>query len=891
MLEQFRDEKRTVFTLVLIFVFLSIGIILAGWYYYQGQKKSQRLRMEHQLAAVADIKVKDITRWHKERLGEANVLFNHITFTRLVGRYLKNPGNTSLEKELWSWLHQVRIGQDFEAVLLLDSSRKVGLKIPDSPLVPCPEMIKRVPETLTSGQVVWADLHRENSDLPAHLDLLMPIRDLEGGGRPLGVLVLRIDPQTYLYPFLQRWPTLNRTAETQLVRREGNEVVFLNDLRYHKNAALNLHLPLSRTEIPAVQAALGREGIFEGKALRGGPVLTALRSIPGTPWKIVVKLDLEEVYGPLQERLWITIVFVGLLVLGLGAGLGLVWRHQRSLYYKEKSAAAEALRESEERFRTFFDSAPIGKSMTSPEGVLTRVNPALAGMLGYSREELAVLNFADITHPEDLAESRECVRSLLAGEQDTWTMEKRYRTKDGPWLWTSVTTRLLRDGQGRPLHFLTHIEDISLRKRHEEEIHRLNRIYAMLSQVNQEVVRVRDRGELLAAVCRIAIEFGQFKMAWIGWLDGEGKALSVVDSFGDLGDYLKNLKIPLDDPHGRFGSVALTITEGQSFISTEFQNTVWQEAAGRIGFEAMGAFPLKLSGKTLGVLCVHVQGRDFFHKQEIHLLEEVVGDISFALDHLAEEENRRKAEEDLRESEERYRTILEEIEEGYYETDLKGYYTFVNDSFAKSLRYSREELIGLDSRTMLPEEEVEEITRAYNRVFKTGQPHQWLPMSTFRKDGSLGYYEDYISCLREKSGRVIGFRGISRDVTERRAAEEKLQKTLEQLQRAVGTTIQVMATAVEARDPYTAGHQRRTTALVEAIAREMGLTREKMDGISMAAAIHDIGKLSVPAEILSKPTTLTQIEFELIKTHTRNGFEILKDVESPWPLADIVLQH
>ncbi|MBM4315655.1 MAG: PAS domain S-box protein, partial [Deltaproteobacteria bacterium] len=126
---------------------------------------------------------------------------------------------------------------------------------------------------------------------------------------------------------------------------------------------------------------------------------------------------------------------------------------------------------------------------------------------------------------------------------------------------------------------------------------------------------------------------------------------------------------------------------------------------------------------------------------------------------------------------------------------------------------------------------------------------------------------------------------------ERKQVEKELQKTLESLRKAFGTIIQVMVSAVETRDPYTAGHQTRSADLARAIATELGLPPEKIDGIRMAGVIHDIGKLSIPAEILSKPTKLSEIEFMLIREHARQGYELLKNVESPWPLAEIVYQH
>jgi HD-GYP domain-containing protein (c-di-GMP phosphodiesterase class II) len=145
--------------------------------------------------------------------------------------------------------------------------------------------------------------------------------------------------------------------------------------------------------------------------------------------------------------------------------------------------------------------------------------------------------------------------------------------------------------------------------------------------------------------------------------------------------------------------------------------------------------------------------------------------------------------------------------------------------------------------------------------------------------------------LLDMKGEPEYLLGISEDITEQKRAEKQLQQTLESLRNAVGTTIQVISSTVEARDPYTSGHQIRSADLARAIAMEMGLPQDKIEGIRMAGSIHDIGKLSIPAEILAKPTKLSEIEFSLIKEHARKGYEMLKDVESPWPLAEIVYQH
>ena len=165
------------------------------------------------------------------------------------------------------------------------------------------------------------------------------------------------------------------------------------------------------------------------------------------------------------------------------------------------------------------------------------------------------------------------------------------------------------------------------------------------------------------------------------------------------------------------------------------------------------------------------------------------------------------------------------------------------------------------------------------------------PYRVVTKDGKVKFVSDWTFIVRDEKGNVTHYKGIIADITKRKQAEENLQDTLESLRKAVATTIQVMVSTVEARDPYTAGHQLRVADLARTIATEMGLPQEKIEGIRMAGSIHDIGKLSIPAEILSKPGKLSDIEFSLIKEHARKGYEMLKDVDSPWPLAEIVYQH
>jgi PAS domain S-box-containing protein/putative nucleotidyltransferase with HDIG domain len=259
---------------------------------------------------------------------------------------------------------------------------------------------------------------------------------------------------------------------------------------------------------------------------------------------------------------------------------------------------------------------------------------------------------------------------------------------------------------------------------------------------------------------------------------------------------------------------------------------------------------------------------------------------------------RKQAEEALKESEKKYRLLADNVDDVLFVLDINLNYTYVSPAAKTLMGYEPEEFLNLrSSETMTPSswDMAVRTLSEFVEMEKSGQREnkkpQMFQLEMRRKDGTTVWTEVKVSFIRDENQQPVGIIGVSRNITERRLAEVKLQQTLDSLNNAVGATIQVMVSAVEMRDPYTAGHQLRVANIACAVATEMGLAQDKIDGIRMAGSIHDIGKLSIPAEILSKPSKLTEIEFSLVKEHARSGYEMLKDVESPWPLAEIVYQH
>ena len=253
---------------------------------------------------------------------------------------------------------------------------------------------------------------------------------------------------------------------------------------------------------------------------------------------------------------------------------------------------------------------------------------------------------------------------------------------------------------------------------------------------------------------------------------------------------------------------------------------------------------------------------------------------------------RKLAEKKLHKSEEKYRSLIENAQEGIFQSTAEGRHITVNQAFANILGYESPEEV-MATITDIPHQvyvHPDDRTKILQIIEKEGSVKDY-EAEFYKKDGSKIWVSINMYAVWDERGHLLHYQGIDQDITEKKNMEAERQQNIERLKKSLEATINAMAVTVETRDPYTAGHQRRVAALALAISVEMNLKREQIDSIRMASMIHDIGKISIPSEILSKPAKLTNLEFDLIKTHSQSGYDILKDIEFPWPLADFVLQH
>lgn len=262
---------------ILVYFLLIVIIGTAGYLYYENQKKHIKEEKQNELLAIADLKVNQIAIWRKERLGDAEVLFENYQFIQQLRRWLKSQEKSIVMEEILGWMSSIRGRYDYSSIFLLDEKGRVCLDSSEAYDEVGPHAKSFVNETIQSRKVIWIDLYRDETDRHIHLDILVPLLPREPDGFPSGVLLFRINPYQFLYSYIQAWPTPSRTAESLLVRRDGIEALFLNELRHQKNTALSLRLPLVGKQTVAVKAVQGVEGVVEEMDYRGVEVLAAVR--------------------------------------------------------------------------------------------------------------------------------------------------------------------------------------------------------------------------------------------------------------------------------------------------------------------------------------------------------------------------------------------------------------------------------------------------------------------------------------------------------------------------------------------------------------------------------------------------------------------------------------
>lgn len=323
-----------------------------------------------------------------------------------------------------------------------------------------------IADMMRRPRIEFVDLHTD-ADGRAQYGVLVPIG--MAAGAPQGVAYLALQADSLLYPLVESWPVPTRSAETYLVRRDGDGVRFLTPLRHRQDAVLTLVQPLDTPGLPAALAAQGTRGIIEGgRDYRGVAVLAYASAVSGTPWMMLAEIDEREAYAGIRNMAWTTGVVMGLGLLLVYSAAYLLWRRERQ---RQELAALHARQAAEARFRVIFEQAPLGVVLIdSRSGRITEANPCFAGIVGRSPDELAGLKPERITHPDDVNESVEQIARLTAGEIPGYRLNKRYLKPDGSVVWVSLAFAPVRVETEEAPRYLGIVEDITARREIEERL-------------------------------------------------------------------------------------------------------------------------------------------------------------------------------------------------------------------------------------------------------------------------------------------------------------------------------------------------------------------------------------------------------------------------------------
>ena len=728
-------------------------------------------------------------------------------------------------------------------------------------------------------------------------------------GDTIGVMV-NANSLSSLNDIMSSRAGMGETGEVVLGRQEGDRIVFLSPLRYIHDAPLSLSVPVESVGAEPMRLALqGRSGALLAPDYRGVEAVAAYQDIPSMGWGLVAKLDKAEAFAPLKTLRLVALI-VGLVSAAAVTAIGIV-------FATLESRPIRRLTDATERFAAGDLKQRVRVRRKDEIGILAKAfNRMAEEIIGKTRElvraEELVNEVAAREHAEEaLGESEEIYRKLMETANDAIFV-------------ADAETGILLDANKRAEE-MTGLPAEQIIGMHYTKLHPQEEIERYKKGFEDAVRKGRDTSTQEVYVChkdgrRIPVEIS-------GSVVELGGKKVIQGIFRDVSER-KLAEVVLKESEERFRSLSASAQDAIISIDDEGDVTFWNKAAEKIfgyspgeiigeklhillmpqrlredhlrglnRFKETGQGPVV--GKTLEQTAVRKDGTEFPVELSISAVKmqgrwnaiAIVRDIT----------GRKRVEESLLESEGRYKSLINDVVDtsavGVFILDKDFKVVWINKAIESYFGLKREDVIGKDKRQL--------IKKTIYRIFEDGESFKEVVFNTYdnntyaenfvchvlagggREERWLSHWSQPITTGLYAGGRVEQYT----DVTTIKQAEVERKENLEKLRKSLGGTVRALAATVEMRDPYTAGHQQRVTDLARAIATEMGCPPECVDGIRMAGILHDIGKIAVPAEILSKPGKITPSEFEIIKTHSQVGYDILKGIEFPWPIAKIVLQH
>ena len=424
-----RKKPPVYWPLLVLFIFITISSVIGGFIYLTYQRNRLLTEQQLELSSISYLKIRQISQWRLERVNNGRFLGENNLLVMKFSEYLKDSSNYQLHKEILQTLKSLVDNFDYKNALLIQNNGNVRIAYPGMDTLIGDHLTNLLPEVIKQRKIVLTDLHKASKVSFIHLDLLVPLIERnQKDTTVMGILALRIDPQEVLYPLLKSWPTSSKSAETILFRQEGDEIVYLNELRHIKNDILTFKKPDSMANLPAAMALQGITGTTDGIDYRNVKVVAAMNKVPGTPWYLVDKMDREEVLEGMTLQVRMIVIILILIFITSGSFLGVLIRNQRVEYYREKYEAEVARLALVKHFDYILKYANDIIFLINDDLNIIEANDRALEYYQYTREEFIGMNVEKIRAPETLSQLTGNVHSV--NENESATFETIHMRKD-----------------------------------------------------------------------------------------------------------------------------------------------------------------------------------------------------------------------------------------------------------------------------------------------------------------------------------------------------------------------------------------------------------------------------------------------------------------------------
>ncbi|MHC1728385.1 MAG: PAS domain S-box protein [Syntrophobacteraceae bacterium] len=746
-----------------------LALLLGGGWFYRVQEQAMRQENEAALSAILRLKVGQIKAWREERLGDAAVLQENPLFVRETARFLADPRDEN-SVELRAFFSSLQKHEEYADVLLVDPDGRVRLSLRGQIELDSGHT-SALATSLRGRKPEFLDLHTEEQDPTVHLSVVVPL--FTGGGSApghIGSVILVCDASRFLYPMILSWPTPTKTAETLLVRRDGGDVLFLNDLRHQPGTALKLRIPLSRTDVPAVMAALGREGVVMGKDYRGVEVVSSLLPVPDSPWYMVAKVDTAEVFA---EWRFLSTIILSLLagLMGMAVLFALVVRQrEQKEHYRELYRSESALRKSAERHRITLEAIGDGVIATDDRGRVELLNPVAECLTGWNDEDARGKPLEEVFR--------------IVSEQTRVAVENPVARvlREGMVVGLADHTLLIaKDGTERP------IANSGAPIRADDETltgvvlvfrdHSVERREQWLTQIRLDLIEYAAARTLDEFLTKALDEIGASLDSPIGFyhfVESDQKTLSLQQwSTHTLKEFCRAEGKGLHYSIDQAGVWVDCVRERRPVIHNDYPSLEHKKGMpqGHAKVVRELVAPVIRAGKVVAILGVGNKPADYTEKdaETVAYLADVTWEIV----------ERKRVAEAQQDSEKRYRQLFESAKDGILILDADtGEVVDVNPFLLGLLDYSFDELYGKH----LWDIGVFKDIAASKGAFKALQDSEYiryedLPLET--SDGRLIEVEFVSNVYLVDHRRIIQCN--IRDITERKRAEQMLRKSEEKV--------------------------------------------------------------------------------------------------------------